>query len=403
MGYPTRMQQLRKRFLFLVLVSIGFGLTGACSRHDFVRIASSTKPADTAASLARARAAGYQANPLQLANDLQQARTNYRKLLEILAGKAGRQWGEKGVVTPTSHRYVKYTQNYLSRAIVEFDEGLVTVETLDVAKPDESLKNAIVTTLLTPDDPRAVDLYSDSNIALGGTPYLLGLVVDESRQVIDSPARAERYAGYLLRSVRQVRTTDTGEGRKRVHYVQIRMVNDYVNRQAQRYLGLAEKHGKKFAVSKSLILAVMKTESSFNPFAVSSAPAYGLMQLVPSSGGRDAYEMVKGYAHTPSKEYLFDANNNIELGTAYLNILDRRYLVAITDPLSREYCTIAAYNGGAGSVLNMFSGDRARAASIINSLAPAEVYQRLRNRHPSAETRRYLFKVLEARKEFVNI
>jgi membrane-bound lytic murein transglycosylase C len=185
--------------------------------------------------------------------------------------------------------------------------------------------------------------------------------------------------------------------------VQITMVSDYENKQAQRYAASVDRHAKQYGVSKSLIFAVMKTESGFNPFAVSSAPAYGLMQLVPETGGRDAYQRVKGYAHTPSKEYLFDADHNIELGSAYLNIIEQRYLGRIEHPLTREYCTIAAYNGGAGNVLNMFSRDRARAPEVINSLPPAEVYRRLRDEHPRDETRRYLVKVLEARREFVNI
>ncbi len=45
---------------------------------------------------------------------------------------------------------VKYTQNYMSRTIVDFDSGSIMVETLDDKAPKESLKNAIVTTLLTP-------------------------------------------------------------------------------------------------------------------------------------------------------------------------------------------------------------------------------------------------------------
>jgi membrane-bound lytic murein transglycosylase C len=323
--------------------------------------------------------------------------------VDILSGKAGAQWGRKEAVTPSNKRYVKYTQNYMSRAIVQFDRGLVTVETLDPARPEQSLKSAIVTTLLTPDDPRAVDLYSDKSIALSGRPYLHGLVVDQHGRAIDTPALADGYAAHLLATARQTRMVDTGQGSRQVHYVQITMVSDYENKQAQRYAASVDRHAKQYGVSKSLIFAVMKTESGFNPFAVSSAPAYGLMQLVPETGGRDAYQRVKGYAHTPSKEYLFDADHNIELGSAYLNIIEQRYLGRIEHPLTREYCTIAAYNGGAGNVLNMFSRDRARAPEVINSLPPAEVYRRLRDEHPRDETRRYLVKVLEARREFVNI
>lgn len=375
----------------------------ACSTSDVLRIATSGDPSSAATSIARYKAASYQQNPVRLVQDLQQAQRNYQKLVDILSGKAGAQWGKKEAVTPSNKRYVKYTQNYMSRAIVQFDKGLVTVETLDPARPEQSLKNAIVTTLLTPDDPRAVDLYSDKSVALSGRPYLHGLVVDQHGRAIDTPALAEGYAAHLLATARQTRVVDTEQGSRQVHYVQLTMVSDYENKQAQRYAASVDRHAKQYGVSKSLIYAVMKTESGFNPFAVSSAPAYGLMQLVPETGGRDAYQMVKGYAHTPSKEYLFDADNNIELGSAYLNIIEQRYLGRIEHPLTREYCTIAAYNGGAGNVLNMFSKDRARAPEVINSLPPAEVYRRLRDEHPRDETRRYLVKVLEARREFVNI
>jgi membrane-bound lytic murein transglycosylase C len=181
------------------------------------------------------------------------------------------------------------------------------------------------------------------------------------------------------------------------------MVNDHENLRAKRYAPLVEHYASHFGISRSLVYAIIKTESNFNPFAISHAPAYGLMQLVPASGGRDAFRLAKGRDRIPSPDYLFNARNNIELGTAYLNVLNYRYLEGITNPLSREYCTIAAYNTGAGNVLRVFSTDRERAKQIINSIPPDKLYRHLRQHLQEAEARRYLAKVTEARRQFVSL
>ncbi len=58
----------------------------------------------------------------------------------------------------------------------------------------------------------------------------------------------------------------------------------------------------------------------------------GLMQLVPSSGGRDVYRKPKDEDKMPTRDYLFDLENNIELGAAYLNVLSYAQLDDITIP-----------------------------------------------------------------------
>ncbi|OGX07080.1 MAG: hypothetical protein A3K11_00045 [Nitrospirae bacterium RIFCSPLOWO2_12_FULL_63_8] len=186
--------------------------------------------------------------------------------------------------------------------------------------------------------------------------------------------------------------------------VKFAMVSNFSNKQAEKYRPLVEKFAKTYGISHSLIFAIMRTESNFNPFAVSSAPAYGLMQLVPSSGGRDAYKRAKGSDEMPSKQYLFDAENNIELGTAYLNVLAFHELDEISDPASREYCVISAYNTGPSNVLRTFGGsskDRNGALDKINNMSAPAVYDRLRAQLPYAETRQYLQKVVGFRKQFI--
>tara|TARA_B100002003_G_scaffold250499_1_gene290105 strand:- start:2301 stop:3467 length:1167 start_codon:yes stop_codon:yes gene_type:complete len=384
-------------------LAISVLLLAGCTSSDFVAIATGKNPSATLERIANQKLKSYQVNPAALRRDIELARANYKKLLTLLRGDVATQWGTKEVVTPGNHRYVKYTDNYKSRAIVQFDEGLIVVETLDQLNPSESLRQAIITTLLTPDDPRSVDLYSAKKVRLTGKPYLSGLVRDGANRLINTPSRAEAYARYLTERQSKNRNVDKDSGQETIHYVIFNMVSDHQNLRATRYEQPVSKYAEQFSVSNSLIYAIMKTESSFNPFAVSSAPAYGLMQIVPTTAGRDSFKLVNGYEHTPSKEYLFNSDNNIELGIAYLHILDSRYLAKINNPVSREYCTIAAYNGGAGSVLKLFSRDRKQATDIINSLSSNDVYLKLRDHHPRNETRQYLVNVLAARKDFVQL
>ncbi|HEU0234201.1 MAG TPA: murein transglycosylase domain-containing protein [Gallionella sp.] len=393
-----------------ILALISLLLLASCSSvstRNVITVATSGSPEAAARALLKRKQLAYMRNPVQLANDLKGVQRDFERLMDILRGNAGRKWGKKEARLPDRTHYVKYTQGYLSRAIVDFDRGEITVETLDEKNPDGSLKDAIVTTLLTPDDPRAVDLFSDSSIKLTGErdPYLLGLVLDDKGRVIATPPQAERFADSLV-NLAQTRSVSTDAGNKQARLVKFAMVSNFSNKQAEKYRPLVEKYAKTYDISPSLIFAIMRTESNFNPFAVSSAPAYGLMQLVPSSGGRDAYKRAKGSNEMPSKQYLFNAENNIELGVAYLNVLAFDELDEVTDPVSREYCVISAYNTGPSNVLRTFSGSskqRDTAIAAINRMAAPAVYDKLRSQLPYAETRQYLQKVVGVRKQFVSV
>jgi membrane-bound lytic murein transglycosylase C len=104
----------------------------------------------------------------------------------------------------------------------------------------------------------------------------------------------------------------------------------------------------------------------------------------------------------PSRDNLFDPANNIELGTAHLNVLMSNQLESIAHNVSREYCVIAAYNTGPSNVFRTFSRDRTAAFNQINGLQPAAVYDQLWACLPYEETRHYLEKVTTYRKAFVS-
>ena len=189
---------------------------------------------------------------------------------------------------------------------------------------------------------------------------------------------------------------------KTAHTVTMDMVPNFANKQAEKYRPQVSRFAEQYKVSPNLVFAIIRTESNFNPFAVSGAPAYGLMQLVPTSGGREAYRRAKGSDTTPSRDYLFNADNNIELGAALLNVLLYKQFEDVDNTVSREYCAISAYNTGLRNVLKTFSKDMVAAVNRINSLEPPAVYDTLHQSLPYQETRDYLVKVTSFRKQFVS-
>jgi len=354
---------------------------------------------DTTAAIrmASGKAVHYVTHPSAIEADYKR----FKRLVTSFRRAVGGTWGEHDAREPEPKRYVKYTQNYLSRASVDFERGQILVETLDQDTPHASLRAAIATTLLTPYDPRAVDLYSAGAVTLGGRPFLLGEVKDAAGRDIATEAQAEAFARQIVAISVQERPSESPG--KTVRFVVIPMTADHMQVRAAKFRPLVEQASARFHVSRNLVYAIIRVESDFNPYAINAIPAVGLMQVVPQTAGADVQAYLTGKSGEPSKSYLFEPAHNITYGTAYLHLLATRFLSGVGDDLSREYCVIASYNGGAGALLKTFNRDKGRAVKAINSRPPLAVYETIVERHAAKETRDYLKKVLAAKKDFVGM
>ncbi|MFK0569748.1 membrane-bound lytic murein transglycosylase MltC [Endozoicomonas sp.] len=370
----------------LILLTALFPLITSCSTDQASSYAANYV---TKAALKELGPAG---DVFSVGMDLEKDVIAFEALVRILLKEARVTWGDEKKAS--SKEYVKYTNHYRTRVFVDFESGKVHVETLDRS----DLRKAIAAILLTPYAPDQVDLFSARDVPVGEKPMLYGQVLDQENQPIRWEWRALKYADHMIQQ--QLTTRNTPKGR--AYAVDFDLVDDHLSKRQYQYASLVQKYARIYDVEESLIYAVIRTESSFNPYAVSSSNAYGLMQIIPKTAGRDVFDKVKNMPGQPSKNWLFQPHNNIDTGTAYLSLLENHYLKNIKDPRSRKYTIISAYNGGAGNVFATFDRNRDRAVQKINNLEPNQVYWALTQRHPRSESRRYLEKVSSAQKDFYN-
>ncbi|MDH5928014.1 transglycosylase SLT domain-containing protein [Vibrio lentus] len=200
-----------------------------------------------------------------------------------------------------------------------------------------------------------------------------------------------------VKPVPAVEVTATPVKPKKVVTYKVKLPENSLKARASKYSALAEKESKNWEIDAALIMAIMHSESAFRPDAKSHVPAFGLMQVVPTSAGHDVNKQVRNIDAPMKVADLYQPVINVETGTAYLDILNSKYLRRIKNDESRLYCVIAAYNTGAGNVARAFNKDRStsigKASKVINELTPQEVYDQLVANLPYDETKNYLKKV----------
>lgn len=287
-------------------------------------------------------------------------------------------------------QWVQYTKNDTVRRAVDFEKGTIVVEILD-NKPTQEKIDQIVSQQIKELETQTTQQAIVKDKVLGKNK------TKANSNFAEIKVMPKLEASTLL-SDKKIESYTQNNGKK-VTKVSMGVPQNTVEKRAESYIPYVNKVAEKWGIEPELILAIMHTESHFNPVAQSHIPAYGLMQVVPTSAGKDVTKRYMGGEKLLPPEVLFNPEFNIDIGTSYLNILDKHYLKNVKDKEVRTYLTISSYNGGIGAVAKHFSGKASLSTlpPAVATLEPQAVYQSLAEDFPYKETRNYIKKVQDKR------
>lgn len=327
-------------------------------------------------------------------------------------------WPDAQISTKT--KWVEYAPDYQSRQTVDFENEEITIDIITTSNDDADIDRMFTRRLqemITENQQAAFErdqlaqgiedkirqTSSENNLGQikTGRPDADPILADMLTGKANPSAQEIQQVAARLKSRGAITRQQTDTPGQQIVRLRVALPSNAMKRKAALYQDEIDRFARQRGLTDALVLAVIHTESAFNPMARSHVPAYGLMQIVPQSAGRDVSQALYGQPLLLSPSYLYNGTNNINVGTTYLYLLYYKYLKEITDSASRLYCAIAAYNTGPGNVARAFTGTRdvSHAAGIINQMAPADVYRHLVNNLPYEETRDYLQRVAK-RMEF---
>jgi len=321
--------------------------------------------------------------------------------------------------------FVEYSKDKKTRKKVNYEKNYVEIDV--ISKDKEQAKKKIAKSLYSLATETTKEAFNNNPVLkkvdkkLENNPKLQA-VIKKGRlpstpligdMLFKKPPTPKKVINYAIDSVKKhtiIKKPSKLKGMY-VYTIRIKLPSKAFLAKAKRFKSDVSKRAKQFKLEKPFIFSIIHTESSFNPMARSYIPAFGLMQVVPTSAGADAYRMLYGKKKILTPSYLYNYHNNILIGSAYLKRLYYGYMRKVKNPLSRLYCSIAAYNTGAGNVACAFNstskdyrgrtickrsrGDYniIKASAKINRMTPQEVYNHLLANLRYNEAKNYLKRV----------
>ena len=351
-------------------------------------------------------------------------RENFKKAVKAYRSELRAYWPDAEVSSKT--RLVFYSNDLQQKQVIDFKANEIQVTTPSLRKGKvlnyremQKQLTGTIKSLLSMNLQTAVnkDPINTTMESLAGIRYaqelgamgkdlILGELFRDERPSIKSVERmaAKLSKAAYIRYPAVASLTMAFSSSDRTTYI-ISLPDTRTRTKATRYKSFIYDYAQKYSLPPSLVFAIIHAESHFNPLARSQAPAFGLMQIMPHTAGKDASNFIYKTQKILSPSYLYNPKKNVQVGAAYFHILYYRYLKGVTDSKARLYCAIAAYNAGTSSVMKALTGRSSisKAVPNINNMSANDVLRKLLRHMPSAETRDYLSKVLNLQKTYAQL
>ena len=301
-------------------------------------------------------------------------------------------WNEFKESTPSE--WVSYNKDFSGRNTVDFKNGKIKISTiLDTKsqKAQTNLSNQLIAILSEKTKNNVSILKNQIENPLNPSQEL-------------SKKNVKNISKKIFQNVKKIKLKGK-DGKTRIKYtITLKMVPNHLQKRIKMFKPQIEKYCKKFEINPDLALAIIHTESYFNPKAYNRrGNAYGMMQIVPKYAGKIMNNQLNHKNRKPSPKYLYNPNNNLKMGIGYLRWLAKHKWKDVHNKTNLEYCLICSYNGGPGSIYKAMTGKMRKISQKkwdkmiknLNHMDNQKLFNHLKKKIPFKETREYLNTVVK--------
>lgn len=296
-------------------------------------------------------------------------------------------WGDFKESSPKT--WVGYSEDFSGRTSVDFDSSKVVVEVVvEENSSNEEVKQkleALTKKILEEKDETGKTIL-EGQVASPDNPNQ-AIKPDDAKDVVAKANLVEKKVNG-----------------KKVYSLNLNLVSDSDKKRIAKYEKLISKYCKEAGIEPALALAIIKTESCFNPRAYNrTGNAYGMMQIVPKYAGRTMNKILYKKDKEPGGKILFNPEKNLKMGIHFLGHLKSTSWKKIKNEINQRYCVICSYNGGSGAIYIALAGKTSKIPqekwdnmmTLLNSNDNKKVYDLLHTK--SWEETRHYIKVVEER------